>query len=363
MTVICIRIGESLEMKKNLIFILLVVLASSQSIGMPISINNYEFEDAIYRYFLGVSAPQDNESKAIKEAIENATFDAIIGVHGSEIEISQKSSASMVDANLSKISILKSESVHLQKFDKIDQKVAAFNNQFIARVLFRYSKSEIRKEQSRLKMAKETNHDGKLKTELNQVGTAESILQLGRLEFRTFAEGKEVTEADIEIDSMRFASTPLIIGNRFSIGEHKINIKHPLFEDYVGTFFVNGANNQRINIKLKGASGSILINSYPSRAQVYLDGNLIGESPISIESLSIKKSYNIKVVSGGYYEQSMENIVLHKNENLLLRPILQGKTVHKNSMAEGSVDTDSNVCSVEDLEDPLYRKDDCEDRD
>lgn len=355
---------------KQVYFVFLICFFKIQSFAVSISVEDHPFEDSNNRYFLGISSPQDNENKAIKEAVENAYLNAITEVYGTELQISQKSTANMEDTSLSKVSLLKTKNIKFKKFEKIDQKISASKLQFIAKVLFRYNKQEIRAEQARInieeKLKTAENQTTGLKESLNQVGTSESILHLGRLEIRAFAEGKEVTEADIEIDQKKFASTPLVIGNRFSVGEHKIAIKHPRYEDYEGSFSVNGSDPQFININLRNATGSVTIYSSPANAQVYLNDNLLGETPIKIETMPIGKPFSIKLKTQGYYDQIFENLILQKDENLKLHPILNKinpPAIDTTNDLNDDSDVDENACLPADTFDNSLEDDLCEDRD
>ena len=57
-------------------------------------------------------------------------------------------------------------------------------------------------------------------------------------------------------------------------------------------------------------------------SQVYVNDNLFGETPIKIETMPTGKSISIRLKLEGYYDSIFENISLHKDENLILTPIL-----------------------------------------
>ncbi|BAL80887.1 PEGA domain-containing protein [Caldisericum exile] len=73
---------------------------------------------------------------------------------------------------------------------------------------------------------------------------------------------------------------------------------------------------------LSKETGSISINSYPQKASVYINGELKGETPLTVNSLPFG-TYEILVRLEGYREYKEEVKLSSSNPNALVNPILE----------------------------------------
>lgn len=69
-------------------------------------------------------------------------------------------------------------------------------------------------------------------------------------------------------------------------GEYRYRLSAPGYESAEGTFtFVKGKN-LLLPVKLKSTKGLVQIDSTPAQARVWLDGQSVGETPLSLDSVS-----------------------------------------------------------------------------
>jgi len=73
---------------------------------------------------------------------------------------------------------------------------------------------------------------------------------------------------------------------------------------------------------LSNDSGSLTVNSYPTKASVYINGELKGETPLSITNLPLGK-YEVKVSLTGFKDYTEEVELTANNSNKLISVILE----------------------------------------
>lgn len=68
-------------------------------------------------------------------------------------------------------------------------------------------------------------------------------------------------------------------------GKYTFKLQHDLYYNYEGQFTINDNSIERVDVALKPNFGSLRITSNPSEAECFLDGNLIGKTPLLQEKI------------------------------------------------------------------------------
>ncbi|NJF24141.1 PEGA domain-containing protein [Thermococcus sp. Bubb.Bath] len=106
-------------------------------------------------------------------------------------------------------------------------------------------------------------------------------------------------------------------------GEHELVVKRSGYFDYVSTINVVPGWENVLTIKLSKKpeqKGKLLIDSTPEGAAVYINGTLMGITPLNLTLTPGK--YSIRVTKGGYIEYSTE-VYLPKNGSIEIKAKLQ----------------------------------------
>ena len=129
--------------------------------------------------------------------------------------------------------------------------------------------------------------------------------------------------ARVYIGGKDYGRTPQTI-KALDLGTHKVRLENPDFTSWETIVEVSQKGTHSVYHEFSNL-GSVAINSKPW-ANVYLDGNLKGQTPTRIEGVSAGE-HQVKIVRDGYAEitrtitvkgseeTSLRNIPLRKNEN------------------------------------------------
>ena len=123
---------------------------------------------------------------------------------------------------------------------------------------------------------------------------------------------KSEQETTIYIDDQLVGDTPLQLP--LFRGKHTLKATRPMYHTSVTNFEMGNANLE-LNIKLKPTFGTIEINSDPSNALIYLNGENIGKTPMITKRVSSKYSLQIKKACYTDYEQEFQ---VEENQNYKL---------------------------------------------
>jgi len=107
-------------------------------------------------------------------------------------------------------------------------------------------------------------------------------------------------------DSLQGIS-PLIIRN-LSAGTYSLKLTNANCQDWTKEVMVEEGENQLVEATLQPKVGTIVIRSTPERAKVYLDGNLIGETKLELNSIPYGK-HHLVVSKPGYKDYQLETQV------------------------------------------------------
>lgn len=106
--------------------------------------------------------------------------------------------------------------------------------------------------------------------------------------------------ANVYIDGKPYGTTPKTIEN-MKAGMHKIRLENPNFPAWETKINISKGKTAKVSYKF-GGFGKLVINASPW-GNVYLDGALKGQTPLTIEKVPAGK-HQVKVVKGGFVEFS-----------------------------------------------------------
>jgi tetratricopeptide (TPR) repeat protein len=124
------------------------------------------------------------------------------------------------------------------------------------------------------------NATKKVEIASNKEALVEFILG-GVISFSSVPDG-----AQVSIDGKYSGVTPFKTG-RLPIGSHQVKFSKEKYKDKNLTVLLERGQEKELNIRLSAQKGSLSVSSDPSGAEVYLDGESKGNTPLFIYGLSI----------------------------------------------------------------------------
>lgn len=115
------------------------------------------------------------------------------------------------------------------------------------------------------------------------------------------------TKSQVFIDGKQVGITPLST-ERLSIGSHQVKFSKEKYQDKTITIIIERRQEKDINVRLSAQKGSLSISSDPSGVDVYLNGELKGNTPLFLYGLPIGE-YSIKLVKSGFDEYNGKTII------------------------------------------------------
>lgn len=109
------------------------------------------------------------------------------------------------------------------------------------------------------------------------------------------------SEAKVYINGEYKGVTPLSL--KLELGTYTIKLTKKDYEDYTTTVTLSTGETKSISATLKPTYGYLTIDSSPSGAEVYVDGNYAGTTPLESYKLS-PGGYEVKIIKEGYEEYS-----------------------------------------------------------
>ena len=127
--------------------------------------------------------------------------------------------------------------------------------------------------------------------------TSKAVSQYGRIKVTS-----SPSYAKVSLNGLYRGQTPLTLNN-IKVGQHTVKVTKTDYYNYSETVQVKGNSTTYLSARLEPLSrtGSIYINSTPSRAKAYLDGAYQGKTPLTISNLEVGK-YRLSISKNGYYD-------------------------------------------------------------
>ncbi len=148
----------------------------------------------------------------------------------------------------------------------------------------------------------------------------------------TFIKSKP-PNAKIYLDGEEVGTTPASLSS-VAIGPHEIEIETEGYTSWKSTININKGKNKKINVVLQKSTGSLCIKSNPSNADVLIDGNEIGITPVTKTDLKLG-THNVEVIKDGY-EDWGEIAEIIPGKEITLKPVLQMKAGSISMMSKPS---------------------------
>jgi len=104
--------------------------------------------------------------------------------------------------------------------------------------------------------------------------------------------------AQVSVDDKYAGITPFKT-DRLSVGSHQIRFSKDKYKDKSLTVLMERGQEKELNVRLSGQKGSLSVSSDPSGAEVYLDGELKGNTPFLIYGVTIGE-HLLKLTKIGY---------------------------------------------------------------
>jgi len=130
-------------------------------------------------------------------------------------------------------------------------------------------------------------------------------------------------KADIYIDGEKVGKTP---ANLKSIGRgtHEVEVRMEGYEVWREKVIIEENIEKTITAALQIKTGSVIIESTPSKADIYLDGEEVGKTPASLESI-VPGKHNLEIRMDGY-EIWSESVIVEEEIGKTITAALQIKT-------------------------------------
>jgi hypothetical protein len=244
-------------------------------------------DDAGYKYYVGRSSQSASESASFTEANLDAIYQAIRDNFGFVSQVSVESyETENRSALFEKVKEL-SKRIKFLGFEQVDSVTeTTASNRHNTWILFRYKKSEIVKERTRLTTAKGIST---VKPEYSTVGDL-SDAEKGVLEVTSEPPG-----AVVYVDGNRWGETPIRILGKLSPGKHPVRLEHKDYEVAEEEIvYRQNVQNSFNRILMKG-SGYVKIVTIPSNATVFVNGEYIGASPTEFIKLATVEQHTLKI--------------------------------------------------------------------
>jgi hypothetical protein len=146
------------------------------------------------------------------------------------------------------------------------------------------------------------------------------------------------SDAVVILDGYNYGTTPYMFTG-LTTGYHTVEVDYPGYEAYVTNVYIDYGVNQDIYADLTAlvSYGSLFIDSTPQGADVYVDGNHQGTSPVTVSAMSVG-AHQVELHLAGYEVlTSTQNVYAGQGTvvNLVLVP-------YSSSSGYGSIDITSN---------------------
>ena len=239
--------------------------------GKPDWVERVRPDDGTYKYYVGRSSEPDDR-KAFNEAYEDAAEAAMKENYGALLEVSIQTYDDGSKVIPTRRVTTKIPKALINDFEIVSQ----HRDGKTLYVLYRYKIATIEQEKARIAAGKPLEEEKAFTTSKG------SSSQKGGLEVITTPD-----DISISIDSEPWGKTPLKIERKLSPGVHTLLLDHPDYLTVYEQVIINPNQVTKVTKTLSRAKGTIRIDTTPVRGtQIFVDGNLIGSSPIDHQILS-----------------------------------------------------------------------------
>ncbi len=267
---------------------LLVFLVSAGSLfasEVPDWVKRGKAGDKTYKYYVGRSSGSGSEQAGIGEATREAYEQAIRENFGFQTRIQTDAYESTKKVVSTKRVQVLSQDIRVYGFEQIDFYSVPNGTKFDVWVLYRYPLAEISREKSRVASARET-----AAPEFSEQGTDSAGQKSGTLEISTTPAG-----ASIYIDGNAYGVAPMRLRGVVEAGSHQLRLDHPSFETVNEVFVLVPGKTVRVEKTLVPAMAKMSLTSEPPNANVVINGQQMGTTPLPVLEVPANKSLKIEL--------------------------------------------------------------------
>jgi iron(II)-dependent oxidoreductase len=153
--------------------------------------------------------------------------------------------------------------------------------------------------------------------------------------------------AKVVVDGTERGATPLTVRD-LSAGEHIVELILKDYEKWVGKVEIKANRVELVEARLSKETGSLMVISTPPRAEIYVDGKLVGTTPITVEKVEIGER-EVRIKRGGFREFVRRVVVianlttaveaaLEAVGTLTVRANVSGASVYIDGVNQGAAD-------------------------
>jgi TolB-like protein len=164
----------------------------------------------------------------------------------------------------------------------------------------------------------------------------------------------EPTGAKVVVDRVEKGTTPLTVRD-LSIGDHAVELTLKDYEKWVGKVEIKANQVELVEAKLSKETGSIMVISTPPRAEIYVDGKLVGTTPATVDRVEIGER-EVRIKRSGFREYvkrvaAIANLTttvettLEAIATLTVRANVRGASVYVDGVYRGTTDLDLALSS------------------
>jgi len=145
--------------------------------------------------------------------------------------------------------------------------------------------------------------------------------------------------ATVILDGYNYGTTPYIFTGLMA-GYHTVEVDYPGYEAYITNVYVDYNQDLEVYADLTElvSYGSLFIDSTPRGADVYVDGNYQGTSPLTVSALS-DGAHQVELHLAGY-EVLTSTQYVSAGQGTVVNLVL---TLYSSSTVSGSIDIASNI--------------------
>lgn len=241
--------------------------------------------DSTYKYYVGRSSQAASEQLGFNEATREAYEQAIRENFGFQTRIQSDAYESSKEVISTKRVQVLSQDIRVHGFEQVDAHVTSKSGKYDVWLLYRYPLAEISAEKSRLATSRSAPEQ-----EFSEQGSAAAARKNGILEVRTQPEG-----ASIFVDGESYGITPMRLNGVIASGRHRIRIDHPGYQTVEEDAVLVPGKKLTVEKQLVPALAKLAITSEPSNANVVINGQQVGTTPIASIEAPANKPLKIEI--------------------------------------------------------------------
>lgn len=134
------------------------------------------------------------------------------------------------------------------------------------------------------------------------------VSDLGIVEITSEPEGAEIYLKDKLIGVTPFKT-------EFADGEYNITIKKNQYHDLNAKLFIERNKTKKLNYALNLLSSRLQVTSSIKGAEVYLNGELAGKTPLSLDKLAANQEYNVEIKLKNYIADAQKVTLVAGNSH------------------------------------------------